>query len=37
MQLTSSATRLPGTGGPPLDTSPILQGACPGFTNRPPG
>jgi hypothetical protein len=37
MRFTSSATRLPGTSGPPLDTSPILQGACPGPINRPSG
>lgn len=37
MQYTSKFIRLPGASGPPLDTSPILQGACPGPTSRPAG
>lgn len=37
MQFTSKVIRLPGASGPPLDVSPILQGACPGPTSRPAG
>ena len=38
MQFTASAIRLPNTAGsPPLDTSPIVQGPCPGLTRRPAG
>ena len=37
MQFTASAFRPSGAGNTTLDTSPVLSGACPGFTNRPPG